>query len=129
MPGNAIIGTTMIFLRSMLLLVFAAFIALAADVSGTWDAAVESALGSGSPTLVLKQEADKLTGEYSGALGMAKLDGSVKADEVEFTFKVDAGGESITVVYKGKLSADGKKIAGTVTFGSLGDGAFTATRR
>ncbi len=119
----------MILLRSILLLAFGAFTALAADVSGTWDAAVESSLGSGSPTLVLKQEAEKLTGEYSGALGKANLDGSVKADEVEFTFKVDAGGESITVVYKGKLSADGKKIAGTVTFGALGDGAFTATRR
>ena len=118
-----------VFLRSVLLLFLAAFLVLAADVSGTWDAAVESSLGSGSPTLILKQEADKLSGEYSGALGKAALAGSIKGDEVEFAFKVDAGGEAITVVYKGQVSADGKKIVGTVNFGALGDGAFTATRR
>ena len=48
---------------------------------------------------------------------------------MDFTFKVDANGESIEVRYQGKVSADGKKMEGTVSFGALGEGKFTATRR
>ena len=101
----------------------------AADLSGAWDGAVETSLGAGSPNFVFKQEGEKLSGNYSGALGAAPLTGTVKGDAVEFTFKIDANGESIQVEYKGKLEADGKKMAGTVKLGSLGDGTFTATRR
>ena len=85
--------------------------------------------GSGSPTFVFKQEGEKLTGDYSGALGAAKLTGTVKGDVVEYSFKADAGGETVNVTYTGKLSADGKKMTGTVNFGALGDGKFSATRR
>jgi hypothetical protein len=116
-------------LRSVLLALAVSAAAWAADLTGTWDAAVESSLGSGSPTFVLKQEGDKVSGDYSGALGTAKLKGTVKGDDVEFTFKVDAGGESIDVLYKGKLSDGGKKLAGKVAFGTMGEGNFTATRR
>ena len=130
MPGHAIMGLTMtIFRRSAILLCLTVFLALAADVTGTWDAAVESSLGSGSPKFVFKQAGEKLTGEYSGALGSATLAGTVKGDAVEFSFKVEAGGESIEVTYAGKLSADGKKMAGTVGFGALGEGKFEAVRR
>ena len=117
--------------RTMLLVALTLGVTLlwAADLSGTWDGAVETSLGSGSPNFVFKQEGEKLTGDYSGALGAAPLTGTVKGDAVEFTFKIEANGESIQVEYKGKLAADGKKIAGTVKLGSLGDGNFTATRR
>jgi len=119
----------MLLRRSALTILFAAWTLMAADLSGTWDAAVESSLGSGNPSFVFKQDGEKLTGDYSGALGAAKLTGSVKGDAVEFRFKADAGGESIDVVYSGTVSEGGKKISGTVAFGSLGEGTFTATRR
>ena len=116
-------------IRTLLLTLVLTAAAWAADLTATWDAAVESALGSGSPTFVLKQDGEKLTGDYSGALGSAKLAGTVKGEAVDFSFKVDANGESIEVHYQGKVSADGKKMAGTVSFGALGEGKFTATRR
>src|SRR4051812_13726272 len=39
------------------------------DVSGTWTMAVETAAGSGTPTIVLKQDGETLSGHYSGQLG------------------------------------------------------------
>lgn len=103
--------------------------AWAADLTGKWEASVDTSAGSGSPTFVFKQDGEKLTGDYSGALGAAKLAGSVKGSAVEFKFQADAGGESVVVEYKGTVEADGKSMKGTVKLGSLADGTFTAKRQ
>jgi len=95
----------------------------AADVSGTWSASVVLDAGSGTATFVLKQAGEQLSGSYSGALGEAKVTGSVKGDEVEWTFETEDAGK---VVYKGKL--DGGKIKGSVEYGQLGKGTFTAEK-
>ena len=40
------------------------------DLTGTWQFSVQSELGSGSPTVVFKQQGDSLTGRYiSQSLG------------------------------------------------------------
>jgi hypothetical protein len=109
-------------LLSATLLVSTALYALTA--SGKWTATVDLGGQGGSPTFVLEQTGDKLTGTYTGALGDATLHGTVKDTDVTFDFDA-AGG---TVHYTGKLSADGTKITGTCDYGSLGKGTFTATR-
>ena len=43
------------------------------DVTGKWAFAVETAAGSGTPTMTFKQDGEKLTGHYSGQLGEADL--------------------------------------------------------
>jgi hypothetical protein len=95
----------------------------AADISGTWSASVQLDAGSGTATFVLKQSGDTLSGSYSGALGEAKVTGSVKGDDVEWAFETEDAGK---VVYKGKL--DGGKIKGTVEYGQLGKGSFSAEK-
>ncbi len=96
----------------------------AADISGTWSASVALDAGSGTATFVLKQAGDTLSGTYSGALGEAKVTGSVKGDEVEWSFETEDAGK---VLYKGKL--DGvAKIKGSVEYGQLGKGTFTAEK-
>lgn len=107
----------------------AAVAAWAADLTGKWEATVETSAGSGSPSFVFKQEGEKLTGDYSGALGTAKLTGTVKGAAVEFSFKADAGGESVVVEYKGTVEADGKTMKGAVKLGSFGEGTFSAARQ
>jgi hypothetical protein len=96
----------------------------AADISGTWSASVVLDAGSGTATFVLKQDGDKLSGSYSGALGEAKVTGSVKGDEAEWSFESEDAGK---VVYKGKLDG-AAKIKGTVEYGQLGKGSFTAEK-
>jgi hypothetical protein len=95
-----------------------------ADISGTWSASVVLDAGSGTATFVLKQSGDTLSGSYSGALGEAKVTGTVKGDEVEWTFDNEDAGK---VTYKGKLEATAK-IKGTVEYGQLGKGTFTAEK-
>jgi hypothetical protein len=113
-------------MRRLLILVVLTLCALAlaaADISGTWSASVQLDAGSGTATFVLKQSGDTLSGSYSGALGEAKVTGSVKGDEVEWSFETEDAGK---VVYKGKL--DGGKIKGTAEYGQLGKGSFSAEK-
>jgi opacity protein-like surface antigen len=99
--------------------------ALAADVNGTWNATVDLGGGQGgTPSFVLKQDGDKLTGTYSGALGEAPLHGTIKGSDVAFDFDV----QGAAVHYAGKLDADGKTIKGTCDYGGQASGTFTATK-
>src|SRR5712671_6185104 len=76
------------------------------DVTGKWAFAVETGAGSGTPVMTFKQEGEKLTGHYSGQLGEAELTGSVKGQNIEFKFSVDAQGQTLNAVYTGTV--DGK---------------------
>src|SRR5437762_14246129 len=67
------------------------------DLSRKWLFTVETSAGSGTPTIALKQDADKLTGHYSGQLGESDLSGSMKGRDIVFTFNVDAQGYAIKV--------------------------------
>lgn len=114
-------------MRNLLVLAVAILCGLtlsAADLSGTWSADVVLDAGSGTATFVLKQTGEALSGTYSGALGEAKVTGTVKGDEVEWSFDSPDAGK---VVYKGKL-ANGK-IKGTVEYGELGKGSFEAVKK
>jgi hypothetical protein len=97
------------------------------DVTGKWTFQVETAAGSGSPNFVFKQDGEKLTGDYSGQLGTAKLEGTVKDKKIEFKFTVDLGGQSGTVVYAGTIEEDGT-MKGTVKLAELGEGTWTGKR-
>jgi hypothetical protein len=97
----------------------------AADISGTWAAAVTLDAGSGTATFVFKQDGENLSGTYTGQVGTAKVTGTVKGSDVEWSFE---GGQAGKISYKGKLDAAGK-IAGTVEYGELGKGTFTAEKK
>jgi hypothetical protein len=112
------------------LLAIAAFVAqmaAAADVTGTWIMSVQTSAGSGSPTFVLVQKGEALSGSYRGQLGEAQVTGTVKDDEVTIEYKVDGQAGSLAVKYSGKT--DGKTMSGKVSLGQLGDGTFTGTKQ
>jgi hypothetical protein len=102
-------------------------LAAAADVTGTWIMAVETGAGSGSPTFVLVQKGEALSGSYKGMLGEAQVTGTVKGDEVTIEYKVDGQGQTLAVKYSGKT--DGKTMSGKVSLGQLGEGTFTGTKQ
>jgi len=113
------------------LLTVAAFsvaqMARAADVTGTWIMSVQTSAGSGSPTFVLVQKGEALSGSYRGQLGEAQVAGIVKGDEVTIEYKVDGQAGSLAVKYSGKT--DGKTMSGKVSLGQLGEGTFTGTKQ
>lgn len=96
------------------------------DVSGTWILAVETGARSGTPTIVLKQEGEKLTGRYSGQLGEAAVTGSAKGSAIEFGFDISGQGTTIHVTYAG--TADSTSMKGAVKLGELGEGTFTGKK-
>jgi hypothetical protein len=97
---------------------------LAADLSGTWSAEVVLDAGNGTATFVFTQKGSTLSGTYTGALGEAKVTGSVQGNQVEWSFETADAGK---VVYKGTL--DGEKIKGTAEYGAVGKGTFTAAKK
>ena len=99
-----------------------------ADVAGTWAITVETAGGSGTPTLTLEQNAEKLTGTYSSQVfGEQKVTGTIKGNAITFTFTGAIEGNSITVTYTGTV--DGATMNGKVSLGDLGEGTFTAKKK
>ena len=58
------------------------------NVTGAWSFTVNTTAGGGVPTITLRQDGDTLSGHYSGQLGEADLTGSVKGQEIAFTFTV-----------------------------------------
>jgi len=112
-------------MRTLLIaLSLSALAVFAADISGTWSAAVRLDAGSGTATFVFKQAGDVLTGSYSGVLGNADVKGAVKGNQVEWSFEnADAG----KITYKGTV--EGAAIKGTVEYGQLGAGTFTAEKK
>lgn len=96
------------------------------DVTGSWEVEVQTDAGSGSPAFTFKQEGEKLTGSYKGALGEATLTGTVKGDKIEFSFKVSGQVEG-TVTYSG--TTDGKTMKGKVSLAGLGEGTFSGKKK
>jgi len=110
------------------LLLAAATLALAADVTGKWDFEVALDAGSGSPQFTFVQKGEAITGAYSGAAGEAKLTGTVKGDRIEFSFEGNLGGDGLQVVYKGTIDGAGA-MHGTADYGGVASGTWTAKRR
>jgi hypothetical protein len=98
------------------------------DVTGKWAFAVETSAGSGTPTITLKQDGEKLTGHYSGQLGEADLTGTVKGQEISFKFSVDAQGNMLDFVYTGTIESK-DALKGKVSIVGLGEGTFAAKRQ
>lgn len=99
------------------------------DLTGKWAFAVQTDAGTGTPTVTLKQDGDKLTGHYSSqTLGEADLTGTVKGQAFDFGFTANAQGTSLEVKYKGTIESK-DALKGSVDLGGLGTGTFTAKRQ
>jgi hypothetical protein len=96
------------------------------DITGAWNFEVETQAGSGNPSFTFKQEGEKLTGKYKGAFGEADLTGTVKGNQVDFSFKVSGQIEGV-VTYSGTI--DGNTMKGKAKFAELGEGTFTAKKQ
>ncbi len=109
---------------TLLLLSFPMVALAAIAIAGTWNVKLDYLGQGGNATLVLKQDGDKLTGEYSGPHGEADVTGTINGRVVELELqKLD----SLTY-YHGRLSSDGTKIDGTYDYGGQRAGSFEAIR-
>jgi hypothetical protein len=120
-----IITTITIFTAAFMLAVLTAG-AQNTNVSGNWKLTLETPNGAASPSLVLKQEGEKLTGTYKGRFGESPLEGTVKGKEIKFTVKVNAQGQEFVLEYTGAVEGDTMK--GKAKFGDMGEADFTGKK-
>jgi hypothetical protein len=108
---------------------WAAVVAAAdADLTGTWQLTVQSAAGTGTPTLTLNQDGNALSGSYRGQLGESAVQGTVNGHAFDLSFKVSGPAGAMDVQYRGELKDD-DSISGTIALGQLGQGTFTGKRQ
>ena len=99
----------------------------AANITGEWAFSVTTDQGSGTPTITFKQDGEKLTGKYAGQLGAADLTGTIKGNDVKFTFTLDVQGQQAPVSYEGTVEKNTMK--GKMDIGGMVSGTFTATKK
>src|SRR5436190_13181365 len=116
--------------RLICALMFCLSFAFAADLSGTWQITVETSQGSGTPTLVLQQTGEQLTGTFKSQIfGEAKVTGTVKGNAIEFGFEGDAGGQKLKINYKGTIES-ATAMKGTAVYEGFDDKAtWSATKK
>lgn len=99
------------------------------SLTGEWVASVQLDTINATPGMTLKQDGEKLTGEYASAqYGKFPLNGTVKGDDVSIWLAMSIEGTAINVTYTGKVQPDGS-IKGSVNFGDMMSGTFSATRK
>jgi hypothetical protein len=100
------------------------------DVTGKWLFTVQTDAGTGTPTVTLKQDGETLTGHYSSeTLGEADLKGTVKGNEIKFSFSASLQGQAIPVAYTGTIE-NKDSMKGTLDLaGGMATGTFTAKRQ
>jgi FKBP-type peptidyl-prolyl cis-trans isomerase 2 len=93
------------------------FTASAADVSGTWKAAIETPNGSFDTTFKFKVDGDKLTGTVNNQFGgeQAISEGKVEGDNVSFVVAGSFNGNDFKLNYKGKLAGEELKFTVEIT--------------
>jgi hypothetical protein len=99
-------------------------VALAADapanVAGTWKVAVTGGAGNAEQTIVLSQDASKITGTFKGPRQSGPLQGTVDGNNISFHVAT-----RVPLDYKGIV--DGNTMKGTLS-GNGKTGDWSATR-
>jgi hypothetical protein len=99
-----------------------------ADISGSWQLQIDLGGTTGTPSVTIKQDGEKLTGQYvSQVVGEHDITGSIKGNEFTFGFTASFDGNAVKVTYSGTVEKDSLK--GKVTFGDLGEGTFTGKKK
>jgi hypothetical protein len=100
----------------------------ALNVAGKWTMTMEMSMGTATPSLELKQDGTKITGNYTGRYGTFPLEGTLKERAIQFSFQMGAEGETVTMSFAGEVAADGQTMKGTASLGEMGDATWSAKK-
>ena len=99
------------------------------NITGKWVFEVQTDAGTGTPTVTLKQDGEKITGHYSSAtLGEADLTGTLKGQNLTFTFSADLQGTAVPVTYTATVESS-SAMKGTIDIGGAATGTFTGKKQ
>ena len=96
------------------------------SVAGTYRLAVNTAMGTQTPTLTLTEAGGELGGSMSGQFGVQEFKGgTVAGDSATWEMKISAMGQEIKLSCN--CTVDGDSISGNMS-SSYGPGDFTGQR-
>jgi hypothetical protein len=99
------------------------------SLTGSYNVTIELPNITANPALELKQDGEKLTGEYvSAQYGRFPIAGTIKGADVSFSFAMNVEGNGLNVTYTGVVDKDGA-IKGSVAYGDMMSGTFTASKK
>lgn len=93
------------------------------NLTGTWVVDVQTDMGSGNPTFVLKQEGEKISGTYTGSLGESSVTGTLKGNVLHLEFSIQGN----LIKYDGTATAT--SINGKVNLAEMASGTFSGKRK
>jgi hypothetical protein len=97
----------------------------AVNVTGEWNATMNTPGGSRAFKIVFVQQGDSLSGTVRRATGDVPLQGKVKGNDVTFQYTIDYGGNALTLVVSTTVTGDTMK--GSIDLGGVTE-AFSAER-
>jgi hypothetical protein len=98
------------------------------NLTGKWQMTLEMEVGTSSPVLVFKQDAEKLTGTYTGRYGEYQLTGKIVGTKLEFLVVINAEGTETRMSFTGELQPAGDLIQGNAELGGMGQATWLAKR-
>jgi hypothetical protein len=95
-------------------------------VSGEWAASMNTPGGARPFGLIFKVDGEKLTGTVKRASGDVPLEGTIKGNDISFSYSINYNGNLLSLFFGGKV--DGDNMSGTVSFGGNADDSWSAKR-
>ena len=100
--------------------------ASAQSVAGEWNASMNTPGGTREFKIIFQVKGDSLSGTVKRASGDVPLSGTIKGDDVTFSYSIAYGGNPLTLTVTAKVTGDSMK--GSIDLGGGGQEAFSATR-
>lgn len=100
--------------------------AAAQSIAGEWDATMNTPGGARTFKIVFEVTGDSLTGTVKRASGNVPLRGTLKGNDVKFSYAVSYNGNDLTLTMSARV--DGDSMKGTVDFAGAGEDEFSAKR-
>lgn len=96
------------------------------SVAGEWDGSFDTPGGARPFKIVLKVDGENLTGTAKRSSGDVPLSGTIKGDQISFSYTINYGGNDLTLMYSGTVAGD--SMSGTVSFGGNAEESWSAKR-
>ena len=106
--------------------VFAGSASAQTSVAGDWDAVFNTPGGPLPLKLILKVDGEKLTGTAKRSRGDVALTGTIKGEDIIFSYTIDYNGNPITLTFTGKVKGD--SMSGSVSFNGEASDDWSAKR-
>ncbi len=112
----------------ILLLAGTSLLAMAIDVSGTWEMTTQGPQGERTAEMTIEQDGEKIKVTMPGFRGDEMTgEGTVKDNTIEWTFSFSTQRGDMTLTYSGTV--EGNSMSGQVQMGDFGAMDWTAKKK